>query len=501
MIWPLRSRTAAQRKSRSILIAERLEDRTLFSTYTVANLADHGTGSLRQAILNANANAGTNTIAFASGLHGTIPLTTGQLLITRSVSIEGPGASVVSVSGNDQSRVFEIEGATSKVSINGLTVTKANPGLVFGGGILNYGILTLTNCVVSDNVCASLEVDGVFGGGAGLSNFGMAYVSGTWFVDNTVYAHDDSSRVGGGAIYNANDLWLTNDTIKNNAADVSPSVASNAYVIVGGGGIYSRGNTMINDTTISGNSVTNINVPKTTLDNTLGGGICSIGTLTVTASTISGNTLFSGGGNLSDGGGIYAGGTTMMENSTIYDNTSGALGAGGGDSSAGNGGGITQAHGTMTLVNCTIADNLALDLGGGINLSGGTLKIGNTILATNSDQGEDQSPVSNFDFLPNGGTLDSLGHNLVGAIGDSNLIYGKLWATSDILGTGSTVINPKLGPLGNNGGLTETLAITSASPAYNAGNNTIANDYGLTTDQRGKPRIDHGTVDIGAYEA
>jgi len=45
------------------------------------------------------------------------------------------------------------------------------------------------------------------------------------------------------------------------------------------------------------------------------------------------------------------------------------------------------------------------------------------------------------------------------------------------------------------------MAITSASPAYNAGSNTIANDYGLTTDQRGKPRIDHGTVDIGAYQA
>src|SRR5437870_4605068 len=61
---------------------EVLEDRTVPSTFTVTNLADSGTGSLRAAITAANANPGPDTIQFAHGLHGTIGLTSGQLSIT-----------------------------------------------------------------------------------------------------------------------------------------------------------------------------------------------------------------------------------------------------------------------------------------------------------------------------------------------------------------------------------------------------------------------------------
>ena len=66
-----------------------LEDRTVPSTFTVSNLNDSGAGSLRQAVLDANAHAGADQIAFASGLRGTITLTTGQLTITDSVTIDG----------------------------------------------------------------------------------------------------------------------------------------------------------------------------------------------------------------------------------------------------------------------------------------------------------------------------------------------------------------------------------------------------------------------------
>src|SRR6516164_2116164 len=87
---------------------EALEDRALPSTYTVLNLHDGGAGSLRQAVLDADAHPGHNTIGFAHGLHGTIALTSGELDITGDLTIHGPGVNRLTVSGNDASRVFEI---------------------------------------------------------------------------------------------------------------------------------------------------------------------------------------------------------------------------------------------------------------------------------------------------------------------------------------------------------------------------------------------------------
>src|SRR5207249_4673381 len=85
---------------------EALEDRTLPSTFTVLNLADSGTGSLRAAITAANTNPGADVIDFAAQLHGTIGLTSGQLpAITGDLNIAGPGAQKLTVSGNNASRV------------------------------------------------------------------------------------------------------------------------------------------------------------------------------------------------------------------------------------------------------------------------------------------------------------------------------------------------------------------------------------------------------------
>jgi hypothetical protein len=93
---------------RSILLRlECLEDRTLLSTYLVTNLNDNGTGSLRAAVQAADASPGS-TIDFAKGLHGTITLTSGELDITSSTTVNGPGANKLAVSGNNASRVFEI---------------------------------------------------------------------------------------------------------------------------------------------------------------------------------------------------------------------------------------------------------------------------------------------------------------------------------------------------------------------------------------------------------
>ena len=98
---------------------EVLDDRCLPSTFTVLNLLDSGAGSLRAAVVAANANPGPDAIDFATT--GTIALTSGELDITDSLTINGPGVNALTISGNHVSRVFGLAGNPT-VSIAGLTV-------------------------------------------------------------------------------------------------------------------------------------------------------------------------------------------------------------------------------------------------------------------------------------------------------------------------------------------------------------------------------------------
>src|SRR5207244_4135800 len=71
-----------------------------------------------------------------------ITLTSGELLIARNLTVQGPGAGILTISGNGASRVFEVRAA---VNLSGMTISKG------GAGILNHGTLTLSNCTVSNN--------------------------------------------------------------------------------------------------------------------------------------------------------------------------------------------------------------------------------------------------------------------------------------------------------------------------------------------------------------
>jgi hypothetical protein len=103
---------------------EALEDRALPSTFTVTNTNDSGPGSLRAEVAAANLDSpGPDTINFAKGVHGTIVLTSGELLINDNVTISGPGANKVSVSGDNASRVVEVSVGLN-VTISGLTITE-----------------------------------------------------------------------------------------------------------------------------------------------------------------------------------------------------------------------------------------------------------------------------------------------------------------------------------------------------------------------------------------
>lgn len=171
------------------LEVERLEQRWVPSTVT--NLNDAGAGSLRQAILDTPAGG---TVDFQSGLSGTIVLTSGELGIGKALTIDGPGAGVITVSGNKASRVFDVTGST--VAITGLTITDGfastgDASFNSGGGglfISNQSQVTITDCVISGNSSAIV--------GGGINDTGtLSIVSSTISDDTTGIVVGGSSMV------------------------------------------------------------------------------------------------------------------------------------------------------------------------------------------------------------------------------------------------------------------------------------------------------------------
>ncbi len=171
---------------------ESLQGRDLPSVLTVTNNLDSGAGSLRAEI--AAAQTG-DTINFAPSMDGqTIKLTSGQLVINKSVTIQGPGAGQLAISGNNTLRVLDVNGATNpNVTLTGLTITEGNAGSGNGGGIYSsYGsTLTISGCTLSNNRA--------FDGG-GIYN----YASNLQIVNGNLSGNKASDPNGcgkGGAVY------------------------------------------------------------------------------------------------------------------------------------------------------------------------------------------------------------------------------------------------------------------------------------------------------------
>jgi len=462
---------------------EALEDRWMPTTVT--NLLDSGAGSLRDAI------ASTPTggiIDFQAGLTGTITLTSGELVINNKLTITGPGAGSLAISGGNTSRVFDLPASTSSLALFGLTIengSSVGTGAVgsgntgWGGGIENYGTLSITNCTITGNYANF--------GGAGIDNWGPFTISGSVVSNNTT---NPSLGGGGGGIYTANGtVTATGDTFTGNSGQGGGAIINNSGTLlidsstfsqnhagVGGGVFNVFGKGTITNSTFSGNYAD-------TSAGYAGGGIANggSGTLTVAGCTLTGNSAgtptIQGGG-----GGIFNQDSTLtLTNSTLYGNT------------AYRGGGIENHYSVaatvLTVSNTTISGNSATQGGGvandamGIPPTAGTLNALDTIFAGNTAT---TSPDVS-------GVIASQGHNLIG-IGAGASGY----AATDLVGTLTTPINPNLGPLQNNGGPTQTMALLPGSPAINAGDNTGAPQY----DQRGAgyPRIVGGTIDIGAFE-
>ena len=236
------TRSSRNRRLRPTVLA--LEAREMLSTLTVSSTADDGSaGTLRAAIAQANSDGGGDTIIFSS-LFDTpqrITLTGGQLELTGTTAgttITGPGAGLLSVSGDNASRVFLVD-ANVSASISGLTVSGGNAGQNgSGGGLYNRGgTLTLTACTVSGNSAGGL-------GGGGLCNLnGVATL-------NACTVSGNSSPYGGGGLENftgmatAAMMNLTSCTVSGNSSQY------------GGGGLENfLGTATLTNCTVSGNSV------------------------------------------------------------------------------------------------------------------------------------------------------------------------------------------------------------------------------------------------------
>ncbi len=271
---------------------EALENRVLLSTVVVNSVLDtlfpvgSPNISLRNAVEIANKAAEPTTITFDKTVFATkqtIVLSGSQLELSNtaySTTITGPGADRLAISGNDKSRVLEVD-AGATVNLSGVTITHGDVYAASvgdhawldsaGGGIISHGTLTMTNAAITRN-------HGGIAGGGGIANYGTAV--------------------------------MRNVTISNNHVDTP------VYAMGGdGGGLLSEGSTYLTNVTITGNSVT---------DSSYGGGI-DVGEsnllLQIVNSTITNNTASA---SFMGGGGIClpfnAMGTTTLANSIVAGN-------------------------------------------------------------------------------------------------------------------------------------------------------------------------------------
>jgi hypothetical protein len=494
----------------------------------VTNTNDNGVGSLRQTIAFAPSGRTINFDPSIFSAPATITLTSGQIEITKNLTVDASSVVTPNISGNSASRIFWIDAGDS-LTLTNLAVINGICGYMGcdGGGIWNGGVLLLDSSLIANNQAdgggsgilnalgATLTVSNseitnnspVFtvGSGGGIRN------DGTLLIINSKISDNSAADTGGG-VWNGGTLTVTNSTFSGNHSD-------NASY--GGGGLYNYGITSVEDSTFTENNaayygggiwnVYNLSIANSTFSNnnathgagiynagTLetsnslfqensavqgGGGIYNHGHLTITDSTFSANDADAGGGiynfesltttnsmfssnDATWGGGIYNYDTLTMTNSTLSDNT-----ATSGDS--------LFNYGTLSMTNSTLVNTSATD---SANLyTGGTATLINSIIA-NSSTGSNCTIYA--------GSITDGGYNL-----ESNNTC-SLSATTSLTDT-----NPQLAPLGNYGGSTQTHQLLGSSPAVDkipSGINGCGTS--ITTDQRGVARPFGNGCDMGAFE-
>jgi hypothetical protein len=490
---------------------EVLEDRLAPAVFTPTVFTD-GTegGTLREAVIKANLDNGTDTdtIQLSAGIYkldminiadnhevessqGDLNIlnTKHALVIQGTTDANGKPTTVINQTVAD--RVFQIldldDGPTPKVTFKDLIIQGGNaqddggPGTVAGksvaqgGGILvDVGNVTLSNVVVQSNVASAGPTFSSQGGGI-FVGFGTLTLNNSAIQNNAAvggvsdkFADGADADGGGVALVGDADLSMTNTSVLNNVAQGGAGINGLEGGAKGGdahgGGIYS----------VAANN-------------------------TITASTLANNSATGGRGTQGNpdgsgsGGGAELFGNNVFVNSTIANNNTIGLDAAGG-------GVFFAKDATGQLTHVTVAGNQAnlsgtigSAEGGGLDNENGSVKdvtLTNTLVAGNTVKTSAGSPES-----PDvRGQLVSGGHNLIGIADGVNDPGFK--ASGDLAGSLAKPLNPKLGPLQNNGGPMLTMLPQSGSPALGAGDPSKA----LGTDQRGQLRPQGGPTDIGSVQ-
>ena len=431
------------------------------ATRTVTNTLDSGAGSLRQTISDTLDN---DVIVFDPTIFNTpltITLSSGQLVVDKSLTIDGASGNVYTptVNANNASRVFWV-GPSINVTINRLNIVNGYRDADTGGaGIYNQGALTVTSSALISNTSTNFQY-----GGAVYNAFGGTMtISGSQFINNTGYF--------GGAIYS------------------------------GGGNnpvMYIRNTTFVSNTGTFGGAVTNLNANlmdiagSTFISNTAsnyGGAVYSRSPLTVTTSTFNNNSSLAGGGGIQDYGTLYldtstffgnsaqtlggalnvSEGYVMVTNSTFLSNTSAQHGGAlnnhsygmvdvvnstlQGNYSAAYGGAVSNEAGSaVTLTNSLLTNNMANNFGGAID-NGGWLAIESNTFRNNltGDSGGAiylnsagyTTTVDNSQFISNGVVIGG---------GGGVVLYGGTLSVTNSTFVSNTAINGG-GALRNNGGV------------------------------------------------
>jgi CSLREA domain-containing protein len=382
----------------------------------------------------------------------TIVLNGTNLVFSSDVTLQGPGQNLLTISGNQLSRVFLIPASLS-VGIRHLSVTNGFAATGSGGGIAAAGNLELQNVSISQSRASQ------FGGGI-IAQSGLN-------ISNVLISANQSSRGGGVYIIGTAVGQIRKSIINNNVAlgdgggiDVEDgsltliesTVISNSARDFGGGIYNNSGLLILEESSIIGNSTIRSSSTASGVDS-------SSGRLEIRNCTFSGNIITESSFSTRNAGALWTSSQTTITGSTFTQNSAPAGNL--------NASGIFHSAGTLTIRNSIVAGNSHI----------GGIKDINSVL-----------PAS---FI-------SQGYNLIG-----NAEGAVFNVINDQAGTTAFPLDPALFPLANNGGLTQTHAPQENSPALDRGFS-----FGLTRDQRGSNRPEDNVnisnasdgADIGAYE-